>query len=121
MKNIKQTDFDARAEALALVLARPSLLEMFLELTDRGSIVISWDPTVDPPRWEGDREPTEDDFRRMAAAKVLSEKGFVSGVADEGNGKYVLTASDEAEEVRKAYDSLSGELVSKAKERFAKY
>lgn len=120
MKNVTKSEFDAKAEALALVLARPSLLELFLELTDRGSVKISWNPMVDPPQWEGDREPTDDDFRRMAAAKVLLEKGFLTSVTDEGIGKFFLLASEEAMEIRKAYDSLSGELVSTAKERFAK-
>jgi hypothetical protein len=122
MKNIRHTSFDAQAEALTLVLARPSLLEMFLQLTDSGSINVCWNPNVEPPKWEGDHEPTEDDFRRMAAAKVLLEKGFlVAGGIDPAIGSYSLIATDEAMEVRKAYDSLPGEMVSTAKERFAKY
>jgi hypothetical protein len=120
MRNVKTSEIDPNAEAMALTLARPSLLELFLEITDRSSLNIPWNPMEDPPKWEGEREPTNEDFRRMAAAKVLIEKGFLSSVTDEGVGRYTLVATDEAMAVRRAYESLARDYVSKAKERFSR-
>ena len=118
MTRANDKKLDARSEALALALARPAIMEMFLGLTEHGQLEVSWDPTLDVPQWEGAVEPTEADFKRIAASRVLFTRGMVSQVQDAGGGKHMLCASGQAMAVRQAYDALPAELVLESRRQF---
>jgi len=109
---------DLELEALALLVARRELLETFLRLTDRVSISCPLDPLRDPPEWEGEVRPNEEEIEKTAAVRFLHRKRYVSGVFPAGFGSYSIVGTNEARAVRAALDGLPETVkVSIRKER----
>lgn len=93
-------------DALTVRSGRLSVHEVFLRLTDQRHLKSSWNPLVEPWRWEGKQNPNTAEIERQAAIRYLWEKGYISSVTDLGVGNYIFNASDEALRMRKEYDKL---------------
>lgn len=102
-------------EALVLFAGRPSVLEAFYELTDKGSLNLRWNPMDDPTDWELGGKPNDEEIRILAAVRTLWERGYIISVADGGRSNYTVTASEEAESVRKVLDKLPDKLKGQVK------
>lgn len=119
MKSKIKHGSDPEKEALALFAGRPSILEAFLDLTEKGSLAIRWDPLKDPIQWETDEKPTEKELERIAAMRVFYEKGFIMSVTDNGLADFTVIADDWAIGVRKAFDNLPSILKEKIREELS--
>ncbi len=79
-------------------------MELFLELTDRESLKLRWDPLAGSPVWEAATPPTEKEIERMAAVQFLMDRGYMSSITDSGVADFTINASDHAIDLRAAYN-----------------
>ncbi|MEE8433183.1 MAG: hypothetical protein V3S64_00210, partial [bacterium] len=100
MKN--RSHGDPESQALALFAGRPSILEAFYDLTEKGFMDIRWNPLDDPVQWESKKKPTEKELERILALRVFNKKGYIESVTDQGTANYVVSADDWAMKVRHA-------------------
>ena len=111
-----QMDADEiQREALVLFAGRPSVLEAFYDLTDKGSLNLQWNPMNDPSEWEFDGKPNDEDIRFLAAVRTLLDREYIINVTHNGRSDYTVTASGEAEAVRRALDELPDSLKGQVK------
>jgi len=91
-------------ELKSLIFGRPSVLELFLELTDRGTLKLRWNPLGGSPVWEAATPPTEKEIERMAAVQFLMDRGYISSITDNGLVDFTINTSDHASDLRAAYN-----------------
>jgi len=64
-------------------------------------------------RWEAPGQPTEKDFERDAAVRILIDTGLIAGVEDRGTADFSATSAEKAEKIRVLYDQLPVKLKEK--------
>lgn len=97
---------DFELKALAFLVARPRLLETFLSLSEHVQIWFPKDPLEEPIQWERRRPPNHEEIEEIAAARVLRDRDYITGVLVAAFEGYSVFASNEAMAVRAAFDRL---------------